>query len=149
MQLASIPPSKIVTTADPAVDTPAFEGGIEFSGAGRFTRFTAHATNFVYGDRAGYDSLQGAIDAATMLTVGARQSAAGIFELDGRFHARRLDNTLTFATGATWQGVWRLEQFPADRELLDGSLTGVTRTQALKAVVDGIERHDVSALPVA
>lgn len=145
MQLASIATSP---TAPVAV-APAIEGGIDFAGTGRFSKFSAHATNFVYGDEAGYGTLTEAIDAATMLTVGARQSAAGIFELDGRFHARRLDNKLTFATGATWEGVWRLEQYPADRELLDGRLTGVTRTEALKAVVDGVERFDVSALPVA
>ncbi|MCW2920347.1 MAG: hypothetical protein JWL76_221 [Thermoleophilia bacterium] len=146
MQLASIATSPAAHTAAVA---PAIDGGIDFAGTGRFTKFSAHATKFVYGDEAGYGTLQEAIDAATMLTVGARQSAAGIFELDGRFHARRLDNKLTFATGATWEGVWRLEQYPADRELLDGRLTGVTRTEALKAVVDGMERFDVSALPVA
>lgn len=145
MQLASI----ATTPSASRATAPVFAGGIDFSGSGRFTKFSAHATNFVYGDAAGYGSLQEAIDATTMLTVGARESAAGIFELDGRFHARRLDNKLTFATGATWEGVWRLEQFPADRELLDGRLAGVTRADSLKAIVDGIERHDVSALPVA
>jgi hypothetical protein len=156
MQLASIAtiPTAPAAAAKPAakvpaVDAPTIEGGIDFAGTGRFTKFSAHATKFVYGDAAGYGTLQEAIDAVTMLTVGSRESAAGIFELDGRFHARRLDNKLTFATGATWEGVWRLEQYPADRELLDGRLTGVTRTDALKAVVDGMERHDVSALPVA
>ncbi len=148
MQLASI--ATIPSAAAPAATAaPTIEGGIDFTGTGRFTKFSAHATKFVYGDAAGYGTLQEAIDAVTMLTVGARESAAGIFELDGRFHARRLDNKLTFATGATWEGVWRLEQFPADRELLDGRLAGVTRTDSLKAVVDGMERHDVSALPVA
>ena len=145
MQLAPI------TTAPSAAraTVPAIEGGIDFAGSGRFSKFSAHATAHVYGDAAGYGSLQEAIDAVTMLTVGARESAAGIFEVEGRFHARRLDNKLTFSNGATWEGVWRLEQYPADRELLDGRLPGVTRTESLKAVVDGIERHDVSALPVA
>ena len=155
MHLASIatsptrPAQAAPSAKTPAADTPKFEGGIDFVGTGRFTKFSAHATAVVYGDAAGYGSLQEAIDAATMLTVGARESAAGIFELDGRFHARRLDNKLTFANGTTWEGVWRLEQFPADRELIDGRVAGVTRTQSLKAVVDGIERHDVGALPVA
>lgn len=156
MQLASIATSPTAAAAAakptakaPATAAPKFEGGIDFAGSGRFTRFSAHATDFVYGDAAGYGTLQEAIDAVTMLTVGSRQSAAGIFEQDGLFHARRLDNKLTFASGATWEGVWRLEQYPADRELIDGSVTGVTRADALKAVVDGIERHDVSALPIA
>ena len=156
MQLASIATSPTAAAAaakpsakSPAPAAPTFEGGIDFEGSGRFTKFSAHATDFVYGDAAGYASLQEAIDAVTMLTVCAPQSAAGIFEQDGRFHARRLDNKLTFATGASWEGVWRLEQYPADRELLDGRVAGVTRADALKAVVDGIERHDVTALPVA
>ena len=149
MQLASITQRPTSPATTPVVDAPAFTGGIDFSGSGRFTKFGAHATNFVYGDRSGYGSLQEAIDATTLLTVGARESAAGIFELDGRFHARRMDNELTFATGATWKGVWRLEQFPADRELLDGSLQGVTRSADLRAIVDGAERHLVDALPVA
>lgn len=146
MQLTSVATSPKTT---PAPATPVIEGGIDFAGEGRFKKFSAHATPVVYGNVAGYETLTAAIDAVTMLTVGARESAAGIFEVDGRFHARRLDNKLTFATGKTWEGVWRLEQFPADRELLDGRLSGVTRAAALKAVVDGIERHDVSALPVA
>lgn len=146
MQLASF---AVTTPATPATP-PVFEGGIDYAGkVGRFQRFSAHATKHVYGDAAGYASLQEAIDAVTMLTVGAREAAAGIFEADGRFHARRLDNKLTFANGKTWEGVWRLEQFPADRELLDGRLAGVTRAANLVAVVDGFERHDVSTLPIA
>lgn len=131
-------------------EVPTFTGGIDFEGTGRFTKFSAHATKHVYGDPAGYPSLQEAIDGVTFETVGARQAAAGIFELDGRFHARLLDNTVTFANGANWKGVWRLEQYPADRELLDGSAKGVTtRAEALRAVVDGAQRIDVTHLPVA
>ena len=151
MQLASIA-TRIPVAAAPAAaatSAPTFEGGIDFAGSGRFTKFSAHATAHVYGDAAGYGSLQEAVDAATLLTVGARETAAGIFERDGRFHARRLDNRLTFASGASWEGVWRLEQYPADRELLDGRLQGVTRAADLRAIVDGAERHDVSALPIA
>ncbi len=156
MQLASIATSPSTAAAlasstaeAPAQDVPKITGGIDFVGTGRFKKFSAHATNFVYGDAAGYGTLQDAIDAVTMLTVGSRAGAAGIFEVDGRFHARRFNNKLTFANGTPWVGIWRLEQFPADRELLDGRLTGVTRADALRAVVDGAERHDVSALPVA
>jgi hypothetical protein len=133
-----------------AATPPAFDGGIDFTGTeGRFKQFSAHATGFVYGDAAGYESLQSAIDAVTFETIGARQAAAGIFELDGRFHARRLDNVLTFSNGASWTGVWRLEQYPADLELLDGSTKGVTRTESLKAIVDGAQRIDVTGLTVA
>lgn len=149
MQLGS-PTTSFVQARTPKADAPSFEGGIDYEGAkGRFTKFSAHATNFVYGDAAGYDTLQSAIDAVTFQTVGARQAAAGIFELDGRFHARRLDNVLTFANGNEWSGVWRLEQFPADLELLDGSIAGVTRVDGLKAIVDGAQRVDVTGLPVA
>lgn len=135
----------------PANAAPDFIGGIDYSGQqGRFTRFSAHATNFIYGDADGYATLKEAIDAATWATVGASQSAAGIYELDGRFHARRLDNALTFASsGKSWQGVWRLEQYPADRDLLTGVIKGVTRVDALKAVVDGAQRIDVTNLAVA
>ncbi len=124
-------------------------GGIDYAGSGgRFSKFSAHATDEVVGADAGYDSLQQALDALTFETVGSRSTAVGVFELDGRFHGRRLDNELTFASGATWKGAWRLEQFPADLELLDGRVAGVTRSDALRAVVDGAQRVDVSALPV-
>lgn len=150
MQLAATSTS-FVQARTPKADVPSFQGGIDYEGTeGRFTKFSAHATDFVYGDAAGYGSLQEAIDAVTFETVGARQAAAGIFELDGRFHARRLDNSLTFAeSGKSWKGVWRLEQFPADLEMLDGSIKGVTRVDSLKAIVDGAQRVDVSGLPVA
>jgi hypothetical protein len=149
MQLA---PTAIAATSaqPPRVEVPTFSGGIDWQGTGgRFTRFSAHATGFVYGAREGYDTLQEAIDAVTMETIGARNAAAGIFELDGRFHARRLDNVLTFANGTDWTGVWRLEQFPADRELLNGRVKGVTRVDSLRAVVDGALRFDVKKLAVA
>ncbi|MCW2928544.1 MAG: hypothetical protein JWM86_2512 [Thermoleophilia bacterium] len=134
----------------PKVDAPAFTGGIDFAGAGRFKQFAAHATDVVYGPADGYAGLQEAIDAVTFLTIGARETAAGIFERDGRFHARKLDNAVTFSSGATWKGAWRLEQFPADLELIDGSAKGTTtRAAELVAVVDGAQRHDVSTLPVA
>ena len=129
---------------------PSFTGGIDFVGSGRFTKFSAHATDKVYGEAGGYASLQEAIDGVTFLTVGAREAAAGIFEQDGRFYARGLDNEVTFSNGASWKGVWRLEQYPADLELLDGSAKGTTtRADALKAIVDGAQRIDVSHLPVA
>jgi hypothetical protein len=153
MQLAASCRPSVAATAGPRTPAtaPSFSGGIDYAGtAGRFTRFSAHATDHVYGDAAGYATLQAAIDAATFETIGARQSAAGIFELDGRFHARRLDNELTFASsGQAWSGVWRLEQYPADLELLDGRIAGVTRSEALRAIVDGAQRIDVTALPVA
>lgn len=153
MQLASIIvplASAAVSAAPNPASAPVISGGIEFEGDGRFTKFAARATDHVYGAAEGYESLQQAIDEVTMLTVGARQAAAGIFELDGRFHARRLDNELTFANGATWKGLWRLEQFPADLELLDGSAEGrTTRAETLQAVVDGAQRVDVTHLPVA
>lgn len=155
MQLATIAaPSSVAPTATPtalptAVPAVRLTGGIDFEGTGRFLRFSAHATDHVYGSATGYESLQQAIDAVTFLTVGAREAAAGIFEHDGRFHARRLDNTVTFASGTTWKGAWRLEQFPADRELLDGAAPGTTtRAEALRAVVDGAQRIDVTHLPV-
>ena len=129
---------------------PTFTGGIQFTGTGRFTAFAATASDVVYGDAAGYTSVQDAMDAITMLTIGARATAAGIFEHDGRFYGRRMDNAVTFATGATWKGAWRLEQYPADLELLNGTATGTTtRDAALRAIVDGAQRIGVTHLPAA
>jgi len=139
-------PLKTIATAS----TPSFTGGIDYAGTGgRFTKFSAHATDAVYGDAAGYADLQSAIEAMTVETIGAKLTAAGIFEQDGRFYGRVLDNKLTFATGATWEGAWRLEQYPQDRELFDGSTKGTTRSEALRAIVDGAQLIDVSTVPVA
>lgn len=153
MQLAAIATSTSASSVAPyaaPAGAPTFAGGIDFEGRGRFSRFSAHATTHVYGAAEGYATLQEAIDATTTETIGARQTAAGIFELDGRFHSRRLDNVLTFANGNQWTGAWRLEQFPADLELLDGRAEGtVTRVDSLRAVVDGAQRHDVTHLEVA
>lgn len=151
MQLAPIATTPAPAPTAPATDAPTFSGGIDFAGGtGRFAKFAAHATTDAYGEAAGYGSLQQAVDALTLLTVGSKLPAAGVFERDGRFYGRRLDNAVTFATGATWSGSWRLEQYPADHEVLDGSVGGtVARAEALKAVVDGSQRIDVSHLPVA
>lgn len=151
MQLASITAAPLAAAPAPkAGAVPAITGGIEFEGTGRFTKFSAKATDVVYGAPEGYEDLKTAIDDVTFLTVGAREAAAGIFELDGRFHARRLDNEVTFSSGKTWKGAWRLEQFPADNELLNGSAKGATtRAEALRAIVDGAQRIDVTHLPVA
>lgn len=153
MQLASISPTPAVTALapKPGAGGPAtISGGIAFAGEGRFTKFSAKATDVVYGPADGYESLQQAIDEVTFLTVGAREAAAGIFEMDGRFHARRLDNEVTFSSGKTWKGAWRLEQYPADLELLNGKAEGTTtRAANLRAVVDGAQRVDVAHLPVA
>lgn len=153
MQLAAIPtatPASPVASAAAPGGAPTFQGGIDFEGSGRFTRFSAHATTHVYGAVEGYATLQEAIDATTLATIGSRQTAAGVFELDGRFHSRRLDNVLTFKNGAEWSGAWRLEQYPADLELLDGHVSGtIRRVEALRAVVDGAQRHDVAHLKVA
>jgi hypothetical protein len=150
MQLAAITTPAAPAAAPKAPAAPAITGGIEFAGTGRFTKFSAHATDVAYGPAEGYASLQEAIDEVTFETVGARKAAAGIFELDGRFHARLLDNAVTFATGKEWKGYWKLEQFPADLELLNGSATGTTtRSSNLLAVVDGAQRVDVSKLPTA
>jgi hypothetical protein len=147
MQLAAITKTP---AAAPTPAAPAITGGIEFSGTGRFTKFSAHATDVVYGAAEGYETLQQAMDGVTFETVGARKAAAGIFELDGRFHARLLDNAVTFASGKQWKGFWKLEQFPADLELLDGRASGTTtRTPNLVAVVDGAQRIDVTKLPTA
>ena len=136
------------TTASAA--TPSFSGGIDYAGTGgRFTKFSAHATDVAYGDAGGYADLQSAIDAMRNETIGAKLTAAGVFEHDGRFYGRVLDNKLTFATGATWEGAWRLEQYPQDRELFDGSTKGTTRSEALRAIVDGAQLIDVSTVPVA
>lgn len=146
MQLASLS----FAASTPA---PTFTGGIDFvsSGTGsRFRSFSAHATDVVVGDAAGYATLREAMDELTMATIGNRLPAAGVFEHDGRFYGRRLDNKLTFASGASWEGVWRLEQYPQDRELLGRKVKhGVTtRSEALRAVVDGAQRVRVTHLPV-
>ena len=147
MQLAAITKTP---AAAPTPAAPVITGGIEFAGTGRFTKFSATATDVVYGATEGYETLQQAMDEVTFETVGARKAAAGIFELDGRFHARLLDNAVTFSSGKEWKGFWKLEQFPADLELLNGSASGTTtRTPNLVAVVDGAQRIDVTKLPTA
>lgn len=147
MQLSPITPLTIHQGAT-APKSPGFTTGIVYSGEGRFTNFVARPTPAAYGDAAGYGSLQEAIDALTFITVGSQQPAAGIFQRDDRFYARRMQNDLTFASGATWTGPWRLEQYPQDRELLDGSVVGATRNAALKAIVDGAQRFVITDLPV-
>ena len=152
MQLApTIASPAIAPAATPATGAaPAITGGIAFEGTGRFTKFAARATETAYGAADGYATLQEAIDGVTFETVGARKAAAGIFELDGRFHARLLDNEVTFASGTTWKGFWRLEQFPADLQLLDGTAEGrTTRTTNLHAIVDGAQRVNVTHLPTS
>lgn len=126
------------TATEKATPTPRFRAGIEHTGNGLFERFNATPTSRVIGDRAGYGSLDAAMQAATMLTVGARIPAAGIFELDGRFHARQMKTDVKFASGAEWQGPWKLEQYPSDLDIFDGTVKGITtRSDALRAVVDG------------
>lgn len=150
MQLAAITTPPALATAPKTPAVPAITGGLAFEGTGRFTKFSATATDVAYGAAEGYASLQEAIDEVTFETVGARKAAAGIFELDGRFHARLLDNKVTFSSGKEWKGFWKLEQFPTDLELLDGTATGTTtRSSNLLAIVDGAQRVDVSKLPVA
>lgn len=153
MQLAAITTPAASAGATPtaagAPRGPRFSGGIDFTGSGRFTAFSAKSTGGAYGEAAGYESLTQAIDALTMLTVGAHLPAAGIFERDGRFYGRAMHTALTFANGNEWEGPWRLEQHPADRELLDGTASGTTtRADALRAIVDGAHRIDVTHLPV-
>jgi hypothetical protein len=148
MQLAATTSPSAAAPKAPAV--PAITGGIDFTGTGRFTKFSAKATDVAYGAEGGYATLQEAMDEVTFETVGARKAAAGIFELDGRFHARLLDNSVTFSSGKTWKGYWKLEQFPADLELLNGTASGTTtRSSNLVAVVDGAQRIDVTKLPTA
>ncbi|MCW2961119.1 MAG: hypothetical protein JWM25_546 [Thermoleophilia bacterium] len=135
----------------PNATVPRFTGGIQFTGTGRYTAFAATATSVAAGAPEGYGSLQQAIDAITMETVGAHIGAAGIFERDGRFFGRELKNTLTFGdSGASWTGKWRLEQYPADaKELFGDKATGTTRVKSLQAIVDGAQRVDLSAVPIA
>jgi hypothetical protein len=134
-----------------AVTVPRFTGGISFTGGtGRFSAFAATATGTVSGAPEGYATLDEAVDALTIATVGAAVGAAGVFERDGRFYGRELKNSLTFASGTSWTGPWRLEQHPQDKELLDGSVGGVTtRVKSLQAVVDGAQRVLVTDLPIA
>lgn len=153
MQIAApIPaaPSHAPASVSATAGAPRFRGGIEFSGEGRFTAFSAKSVGGAYGEAAGYGSLQQAINSLTLVTVGAHLPAAGVFEREGRFYGRRLQTTVTFASGATWSGPWRLEQHPADLELVNGSATGTTtRVDALRAIVDGAQSVEVGALPVA
>jgi len=151
MQLVSAIHGPTRTQRPAAVPHSTFEGaGIKFTGEHpRFKAFAATATAQVYGDKEGYATLKDAVDAVTMLTAGVREPAAGVFEQDGRFHGRKLDNAVTFATGVEWKGFWRLEQHPGDRDLLAPGFAGTTRSEALRAVVDGGYRIDVTHLPIA
>lgn len=143
-------PSATAGASAAAATGPDISGGVTFRGNNeRFAAFTASATAGAYGAAGGYDTLQGAIDDLTWVTVGVRQPAAGVFELEGRFYGRQLDNEVTFASGKTWKGMWRLEQHPADGLLLREGAADTTRTDALRAVVDGAQRILVSHLPVA
>ncbi len=144
MQLAPSP-----SPSAPPAAAPVLAGGIAFAGThDRFSAFAATPRGGAYGKADGYETLPEAIDALTLLTVGAHQPAAGVYERDGRFHGRRLLNSVTFNSGATWSGMWRLEQHPSDTTLLTAK-AGTTRSAALRAIVDGAQRIDVTHLPVA
>ena len=147
MQIAITTP--LATTGSAAATAPRFSGGITFTGSdSRFSSFSATAKGGAYGKAEGYDDLQAAIDDLTFVTVGVREPAAGIFERGGRFYGRQMQNDVTFASGKTWSGMWRLEQHPQDLALLDAA-KGTTRADALRAVVDGAQRVIVAHLPVA
>jgi len=131
---------------------PRFTGGIQYTGTSeKFSAFAARAKGGAYGDAEGYASLTQAIDALTLFTAGVHMPAAGVFERNGRFYGRQLENQVTFASsGASWTGMWRLEQHPSDAQLLTGTAPGeISRADALRAVVDGAQRIDVTHLPVA
>jgi hypothetical protein len=137
-----------IAVAAPQAQPPAIAGGIRWQGTHpKFTAFAASATAKPYGAVEGYATLKDAINDLTMLTVGVRQPAAGIFELNGRFHGRMLDNEVTFASGKAWAGMWRLEQFPLDKAVLAPEL-GATRSDNLRFIVDGAVHFDPTALPV-
>lgn len=124
---------------------------IEHRGSGKFASFIATPKAGTVGDAAGYDTLDAAVLALTDLTVGSARTAAGIYEVDGRFIGRELATNVTFASGAAWSGPWRLEQYPSDRAMFDGSIAdGVTTrgTSALRAVVDGAQLLQLDELPV-
>lgn len=124
---------------------------IEHHGSGKFASFTATPKGGTVGDAKGYDSLDAAVLALTDLTVGAARTAAGVYEVDGRFIGRELTTNVTFQAGATWSGPWRLEQYPGDIEMFDGSIAdGVTTrgTSALRAVVDGAQHLRLDEFPV-
>lgn len=141
---------QIVSTTATA-GAPRFRGGIEFAGAGgKFAAFTARSTGGAYGNAAGYSRVSDAVRALTLLTIGVGQPAAGIFERDGRFYGRALESKMTFSTGKVYVSPWRLEQHPGDADLITGKIKGtVTRTDALRWIVDGAQRINVSKLPVA
>jgi hypothetical protein len=148
MKLSSVTNSYAQSTLAGA---PRFAGGVTYEGEGRFSRFHASTAGRSYGDVNGYASLNEAIDALTFLTVGAHLPAAGVFERRGRFYGREMKVDVVFASsGKPWSGGWKLEQFPADRAMLEGSLRGsLTRADALRAIVDGAQRIDVTKIPVA
>lgn len=88
MQLAPIASAPAV--ASPA-STPAIKGEVfRWEGSGYYSRGYLRSTGSVVGDQAGYASLADARTAASKLTAGEQTPAAGIFEVDGRFHARSL-----------------------------------------------------------
>ena len=114
---------------------------IEHHGSGKFSSFSATPKPGTIGDAKGYATLDAAVLAMTDLTIGTARTAAGIYEQDGRFVGRELATQVTFASGADWAGPWRLEQYPSDGSMFDGSIAdGVTtRSAAIRAVVDGAQ----------
>ena len=123
---------------------------IEHHGSGKFASFSASPTTGTIGEANGYATLDAAVLALTDLTVGAARPAAGVYEVDGRFVGRELTTNVTFQAGATWSGPWRLEQYPGDAEMFDGSVKDgtTTRSAALRAVVDGAQHLRLDDIPV-
>lgn len=130
--------------------TPRVTSDISHQGSGKFASFSASPRPGTIGEATGYATLDDAVLAMTDLTIGAARPAAGIYEVDGRFVGRELSTQVTFASGADWTGPWRLEQYPSDLAMFDGSITDsvTTRSAALRAVVDGAQHLRLDDIPV-
>ena len=132
-------PTIAAAPAAAAPELPTFGRALDYFGGGRYATFSADPSSRPYGKAEGYGSLQDAIDALQEITVGAKHPAAGIFEADGRFHARALYVRADFDDQlGGLRGPWLLEEHPNDVPSLGDNGSGDFGVNpALKAIVDG------------
>jgi hypothetical protein len=129
-----------VTATPSTTAAPVFLGRVTDSAAPA-TQHRLLATARVVGDLDGWASLADAIAAVSLLTAGPTRAGAGIFELDGRFHARSLqvlsrslDPSGAFTPWTRHPMTW-LESRPSEVSYQPYCTTDEARS--LRALVDG------------
>ena len=133
-----IPPqiSASSTTAKAVPMQPKITGEVmRFAGSGYYSLGYVRSTGDVVGREGGYSSLEQAVSAAQSLTSGARRPAAGVFEIDGRFHTRSLSHWFKYDDQLGLEkGAWHFE---GNADPFNSQLYGVRRDDRLRALVDG------------